>query len=51
MSHGLLSQEKLVTAIVRLWARVAGQRSLAGVSHTVGTSIIVGIKTFNIVGG
>lgn len=47
----LLSQDRLRTAINRLLARVVGQSHFDGASQVVGTSIIVGIRIFSIVGG
>lgn len=46
-----LSQVRLTSAIVKLWARVVGHSHLEGASQVVGRSISVGSKIFSIVGG
>lgn len=46
-----LNQVKLIRAIKRLWAVEVVHSHLGEVNQIVGNSIIVGINTFNIVGG
>lgn len=49
VSDMFLSQDRLMSAMIRLCARVVGHSHLAGVSQVVGTSISVGTKIFSIV--
>lgn len=49
VSDVLINQERLANAIVRLWAREAGQSHLCGVSQIIGNSISVGMRIFSIV--
>ena len=51
VSAGIFSHEKLITAIIRLYMSVVAHSFLWGVSQATGRSIIVGNKTFSIVGG
>lgn len=45
------NQDRLINAMIRLWARVVGHSHFLGVAQVVGISIKVGISSFNIVGG
>lgn len=51
VSDMFFSQDKLISAIIRLWAKVVGHSHLAGTSQVVGTSISVGIRIFSIATG
>lgn len=51
ISSVLISHVKLIKAMSRLWPKVVGHSHFAGTIHAVGINIIVGISTFNIVGG
>lgn len=48
VSEGVLSQERLARAIIKLCARVAGHNHLLGVAQMVGTSMRVGRRIFSI---
>lgn len=45
-----MSHERLANAMSRLCVRVEVHNHLAGTSQVVGTSMIVGMRIFNIVG-
>lgn len=45
------NQERLATAITRLWRRAVDQRYIGLMSQAVGISISVGIRIFSIVRG
>ena len=51
VSERFFNQERLKSAIIRLWRRAVGHNHLAGVSHVVGTRRIVGMRIVNIVAG
>lgn len=51
VSDRFFNQVRLTSAITRLCISVVGHSHLAGVNQVVGTSIRVGIRIFNIVGG
>lgn len=51
VSEAFFSQKRLIRAIRRLWVREVVQSHFLGVNQTVGNSISVGIRTFNIVEG
>lgn len=45
------SQARLTSATIKLWAKVVGQSHFGADIQAVGTSIRVGIRSFNTVGG
>lgn len=49
VSAGLISQLRLIRAIIRLYARVVDQSCLRGIVQVVATRRIVGIRIFSIV--
>jgi len=51
VSEVCVSQWKLATAIVRLWARDEGHSHLGGANQIRGNSISVGIRIFSIGAG
>lgn len=50
-SERLISQVRLIRAMIKLWRRVVGHNHWEGTSQVVGTSIRVGRRIFSTVGG
>jgi len=51
VSEVCISQCRLISAMIRPWARDEGHNHLGGVSQIVGNNISVGRRTFSIVEG